>query len=351
MNILLTCAGRRNYLVQFIKDAQRRRGEVIACDSSETAPALSVADRRVVVPPMDRRDYFDVLITACRQYNVRLLISVNDLELAGLAREAPRFRAGGTIPVVASPPVIALCQDKWETYRFLRSCDIPTPNTYRSLAAAREALAYGKIKFPLLIKPRWGTSAIGVETVENDRELALAHEWGQIQLKRTLLARLTQAEPDGCFVFQEHLHGQEYGIDVVNDLDGRYVATLGRRKLAMRAGNTDRAVTVCDPRLDHVGETIGKRLGHIGSLEADVMVTEHACAVLDLNPRFGGGYAFSHLAGANLPAALIAWASREEPEAAWFEPRPGVLAAKYDGVITLDEAIPPIVTGCNGCAS
>ena len=53
--------------------------------------------------------------------------------------------------------------------------------------------------------------------------------------------------PENCFVFQERLHGQEYGIDVVNDLEGRYAYTLVRRKLVMRYGNTDRAVTVVDP--------------------------------------------------------------------------------------------------------
>src|SRR5207244_165618 len=129
-------------------------------------------------------------------------------------------------------------------------------------------------RYPLFIKPRWGVSSIGADHVENDYELTLAHEWGQIQVRRTMLARMGRADPDRSFVIQEWLQGQEYGLDVVNDLHGRHVCTFARRKLAMRAGNTDRAVTVNDPRLEQVGSAIGQRLGHIGSLDCDVMITD-----------------------------------------------------------------------------
>jgi len=337
MNILLTCAGRRNYLVHFFQNALAGRGQVIACDSSDSAPALYEADQKFIVPEMDQPDYFDVLVSICRKQKVRLLISVNDLELGGLAQRAPRFREAGTIPVIASPQTIATCQDKWATFHFLRSRDIPTPNTYSSPVDARAALSLGAIKFPLFVKPRWGTSSIGVEQVDNDRELTLAHEWGQIQLRRTILARMSQADPDFCLVIQERVDGQEYGMDVVNDLSGRHVCTLARRKLVMRFGNTDRAITVTEPRLERLGQVIGRELAHAGSLDCDVMATERGCLVLDLNPRFGGGYPFSHLAGANLPAALIAWANREEPDPSWLRARPGVLVSKYDGVVVIDK--------------
>ena len=55
--------------------------------------------------------------------------------------------------------------------------------------------------------------------------------------------------------------------------------------------------------------------------------------MLELNPRFGGGYPFSHAAGADLPAALIAWASGKEPDPRWLRIRPGVMSAKCDRLV------------------
>lgn len=332
MNILLTGVGRRNYLVQFFQQALGPRGLVLACDSSSNAPALREADRHFIVPRFEQPEYVAELLAVCKEHAVRLLCSSNDLELGALSEHAARFRAVGTIPVIASTATIAICQDKWATFHWLRWCGLDTPATYRSLADARAALGQGHAAFPLLIKPRFGSSSIGVEMIENDRELALAHEWAQVQLRRTILARWAKIDAANCLLIQQYVHGQEYGMDIVNDLNGRHVCTLARRKLVMRAGNTDRAVTVADPGLDRIGAVIGRRLGHLGGLDCDVIKTERGCSVLDLNPRFGGGYPFSHLAGANLPAALIAWASGAEPDPTWLRATPGILSARYDGV-------------------
>ena len=336
MNVLLTCAGRRNYLVRFFQEALGQRGKVIACDSSDSAPAFMEADRCFVVPPIDHAGYFDALAAICLEQKVRLLISVHDLELASLSSLAPRFRTNGTIVVVSSASVISICQDKWATFQFLKENQILTPETYRSIDDVHRALACGAIRFPLLIKPRWGTSSIGIERIENKRELNLAYEWAQIQLRRTILAKMAQAEPKDCFVFQELLEGPDYGMDMVNDLEGRHVGSYARHKLTMRAGCTDRAVTVNDPNLERLGRVISERLNHVGCLDSDLILTEKGYQVLDLNPRFGLAYPFSHIAGANLPAALLAWANGEAHDPSWLRCRSGVLSCKHDEVAIVD---------------
>jgi carbamoyl-phosphate synthase large subunit len=339
MNVLLTCGGRRTYLVRFFKEALRGRGRVLACDCASTAPALAEADVPLLVPPVAAPEYLAALLAICQRHAVRLVISVNEQELPLLAREAQRFQVLGTVPVVSAPKVIATCQDKWATFLRLRELDVPTPETCLLLDSARQALARGALAFPLLVKPRWGNSSQGVERVENERELALAYEWGQVQARRGVLARLSPAGAEDSLVIQQWHGGQEYGLDVVNDLQGGYAATLGRRKLAMQAGSTDRAVAVADPALERLGRALG-RLGHVGGLDADALATDRDYLVLDLNPRFGGGYPFSHLAGANVPAALLAWAAGEEPDPAWLRITPGVAVARYDDFAVLDGNVP-----------
>jgi carbamoyl-phosphate synthase large subunit len=298
---------------------------------------LQEADRAFVVPPMDHADYFDHLLTICQQYQVRLLLSLNDLELPLLARQRERFLDIGTIPVISSPDVVNTCFDKWATFGFLKSCGLTTPKTYPSLAEAHKALSRGEITFPLVVKPRWGTASIGIEYPDDDEELELMYRLVRKKLTRTILADVSATDPEGCILIQERLHGQEYVLDVINDLDGRYVTTFIKLKLShsMEPGGAHRVVTVENDQLERLGEKIGQRLGHVGNLDCDVFNSEGHCYLLEMNPRFGGGYPFSHTAGANLPAALIAWASGEEPDASWLRVKPGIRVAKCDRVVMI----------------
>lgn len=50
MNILFTCAGRRNYLINYFKEALNGDGKVYATDMSMTAPSLVDADVAIQVP-------------------------------------------------------------------------------------------------------------------------------------------------------------------------------------------------------------------------------------------------------------------------------------------------------------
>jgi carbamoyl-phosphate synthase large subunit len=332
MNVLLTCAGRRNYLIEYFRHALRGRGQVLAADSNPAAPAMLEADRAFAVPPIDQAGYVEELMRICLEHRARLLVPLNDLELPLLARSRARFRAVGAIPLVASPEVVDLCFDKWATVRFLEAAGLPAPATFVGLAEARAALARGALKPPLVLKPRWGSASIGIAHVEGVEELEAAYADARRQLRRSILAGPSAADPEHAILIQERARGEEYGLDIVNDLQGRHVATFVRRKLAMRAGETDSAVTVDSPALRALGASIGERLGHVGNLDCDVFLAGDDSQVLELNPRFGGGYPFSHAAGADLPAALLAWAAGETPDPAWLQPRPGVRAAKCDRI-------------------
>ncbi|NWN83866.1 MAG: ATP-grasp domain-containing protein [Halomonas sp.] len=340
MNIMLTSAGRRNYLLRYFRESLGGRGRVLAADCSGYAAALQEADAAFVVPPVDAPGYVDGLLELCLAQGVDLLLSLNDHELAILAAARERFHAQDVQVVVSRPEVISLAADKLMTARFLKETGLGTPVTYATLEEALTGLEGGEVVFPLVVKPRWGTASLGIEVVDDLDQLGLAWRYGQRRLSRLGLG--SQSRGAEGLMIQECLSGQEYGLDIVNDLKGRYRATFIKRKLAMRGGETDKAVTLSHPDLLEVGRRIGEALGHVGNLDCDLFMDGAACHVLELNPRFGGGYPFSAEAGADLPGALMAWAEGREPPVGWDAPRDGVASAKCDRLVPI---LPPHQTG------
>ena len=166
---------------------------MFACDASPDAPALQIADKGFVVPPADADNYLDVLLTICREQRVRLLIPAVEPELPLLAAHRARFLEIGTLPLVSSPEIVAICYDKLETATFLDRCGLAAPRTYVQLEAAREALSRGEITFPLVVKPRWGVSSIGLAIAEDDQELDFAFKMAEKQIARSFLAQASAA--------------------------------------------------------------------------------------------------------------------------------------------------------------
>ena len=345
MNILLTCAGRRNYLVGYFQEALNGLGRVFAADANAGASALHEADMGFVVPPAHDPRYVDALLDICSANDVGMLIPLNDLELPVLAKRREDFTAVGTLPVVSSPDVIDICFDKWGTVTFLERIGLKAPKTYLTLEDALAAVSAGEIDYPLVVKPRWGSASIGLEFPADREELEMACKLTRKRLSRSLLAEAGAADLTHSILIQEKLSGWEYGLDVVNDMEGNHECVFVKRKLAMRAGETDRAQTIKNDELEAIGAMIGRSLRHIGNLDCDVLAGENGLATLEMNPRFGGGYPFSHAAGANLPAAFIAWANGAEPNPDWLEVTPNVMASKCDRLLIHNDNTDDSVVG------
>lgn len=329
MNILFTCAGRRTYLLKYFKENLSEGDLVVATDMQLTAPALQVADVKLQVPAVYDPSYIDITLDICKKHKVNALISLNDLELPILADNKSKFEELGVKVIVSSPEVIDICFDKYKTAQWIESIGLKSPKTYIRLEDAKKALETGEISFPLFMKPRWGSGSIGLESIADMEELDIYYNLLMKKIKRTILS--TASVGDEYIMIQEKLTGNEYGLDVMNDLDGNNVGVSVKQKLAMRSGETDKAITLDLLDVKQMGEQIGKELRHIGNLDVDIMQRANGdYCVLELNPRFGGGFPFSYEAGVNLPKAIIEWIKGNKVDTSMLQPEYNRMFSKND---------------------
>ncbi|MGM9846271.1 MAG: ATP-grasp domain-containing protein [Muribaculaceae bacterium] len=336
-NILFSCAGRRAYLLQYFRRQLdiRGGGKIIATDMQSIAPALASADIVEQVPGVFHPNYIEQLLQICRRHSVDAIISLNDLELPILARNKQHFLAVGTLPIISPPNVIDVCADKVLTAQWLTDNGFKTPTTCTSLSQASTMLNSGTLHFPLVVKPRWGSGSIAVEIVHDTDELLYAFQLAKKKVMRSILEHQS-AQARDYIIIQQCIDGIEYGIDVINDLHGSNITASVKRKIAMRAGETDKAITVDNPTLRQLAQTIGQKLQHIGNLDIDVFAaTDGQYYVLEMNPRFGGGFPFSYEAGVNLPGAIIEWLQGHDAADVNLSARPDVAHAKCDHLVPI----------------
>jgi carbamoyl-phosphate synthase large subunit len=267
---------------------------------------MAAADKAIVVPGVYERGYVDAILNICKGESVDAVISLNDLELPILAEAEERFDEIGVKLIVSATTVIDICFDKWETIRFARTYGLDVPATFISGDEVLAAIQSGVLSFPLCVKPRWGSASIGIDYPESVRELEISLELLSLKISRSILSEVSRKDRDHSILIQKKLEGTEYGVDVLNDFDREPVQVFVKEKLAMRAGETDKAVLRKKPTLEQIGMTIGKNLGHIGNLDCDFVESNGTYYLLEMNPRFGGGYPFTHMAGGNYPAAIMA---------------------------------------------
>lgn len=321
MNILLTCVGRRDYLVDYFKHAVGAKGKIFGANTYSETAGMAVVDKRFIVPPFMDKSYVDVLLKICIENHVRLLIPLLDMDVVILSKAKDLFAKVGTIVVAPSPQIASLCLDKWETHLWAGQIGLNSPQTFQGILEAENAIEIGLIDFPLVVKPRMGIGSIGIEYVRDIKELREFCEI--IKTKNTR------------FIIQEKLVGTEYGIDVFNDLSGKYMASFVKEKLEMRAGETDRARTVEDALLSEVGEKIANNLCHIGNIDVDVISVGNKPYLLEINPRFGGHYPFAHAAGVDLPSALVSMASGGHVKDEWLQMTHGITSVKGNRIVVV----------------
>lgn len=333
MNLLFTCSGRRHYLLNYFKEALGNRGLVIAIDSQSTAPSFAAADLAFQVPSIYDPEYLGKLKEIIKSYQIKAVVPLNDLELPLLSRNKEELERLGARLIVSNPEFINTCSDKWETFQYLKQLKIATPKSFLKISDTLKSISKGEICFPLIVKPRWGSGSFGIEIVDNELELQLAFELLKIRLKKSFLKNMNSNNVDEAIIIQEKLIGVEYGMDVVNDLNGEFQFCFAKEKLAMRSGETDKAKTVVDEKFTEIAKKISVNSKHLGIMDVDFFLKDGIVHILELNPRFGGGYPFTHEAGGNVAEMYLEWLNDKIDVSIHNKFKTQVIFSKYDRLV------------------
>lgn len=310
-------------------------GLTIATDMQSTAPAMVDADKSFIVPSIYDTDYLNAILDIIVSNNIKAVISLNDLELPLLAANKKKIEGAGAMLIVSDQRVIDITFDKWETAKFLNEIGLKSPKTYLSIDEVLSIINKKTISYPLVIKPRWGSASIGIDFPDNEEELLQSYNLQRLRLRKTILKEASQSDFLHAILIQEKMDGKEYGMDILNDFEGKYIGTFVREKMSMRAGETDKAISVIDERFEKLGRIISENLRHIGNLDCDVFECNDELFVLELNPRFGGGYPFSHEAGVNTPAIYIEWLKGNNNIHQFINYQAGIKYSKCDRLIRI----------------
>lgn len=280
MNILILSAGTRNKIVQYFRKEQKGKGLVIATDCSDIAPAIYDADKYHIVPRMSAPGYLDVILDICKKEKVDGVLSLIDPELSLLAEHMEKFKAVGTTVIGSSYDLCEMALDKMQMFRWLVEHGYKCAKSYIDKKAFYADIEAGKIDFPVFVKPSRGSASIAISKVYDKEtlELLLSH--------------------DENLMIQEFLDGQEIGADVYIDMiSGEVVSIFTKKKLKMRAGETDKAVSFKDEKLFLLIERFVKEAGFRAQIDIDIFEVNGEYFISEVNPRFGGGYPHAYESG------------------------------------------------------
>ncbi len=282
MNILLLSVGTRNKIVQYFKKELNGKGSVIATDMTELAPAIYEADKYYTVPRITDPKYIDIIIDICQQEKVSAILSLIDPELSLLAQNEKKFEKIGVKVIGSSYDLCEMALDKMQMFEWLKSHNYNCAKSYVDKNTFYEDLEKGEIDFPVFVKPVRGSASIAINKV-GDKE-TLEQLW---------------SHHDNLMI-QEFLKGQEIGADCYIDIiSEELVSVFTKRKILMRAGETDKAVSFKDQKLFELLERFVKDSGWKGQIDIDIFDIDGEYYISEVNPRFGGGYPHAYECGCN----------------------------------------------------
>jgi carbamoyl-phosphate synthase large subunit len=273
MRILLVNPGRKDYIINFFLNIKKKYNlQIYLIDADKFVPSFKVSNKtnNYISPKVNDKKKFKIFLRKfISEKKIDVVFPLSEWELELLAEEKNFYKKKNVEIVISNLKIMKICKNK-----VLMSKELLQNNFF-----SPEIIKFSEIhkKLPVIKKKISGSGS---------KSQSLIFEKWQIPKK-------LQKE----FFFQKYLKDEEYGIDILNDLNGNYVHHCCRKKILIRSGDTDKAIIVQRKVFKDFAKKLSSFLKHVGIIDVDLIYKNNKIFILDINLRIGGGYPFTHLYG------------------------------------------------------
>lgn len=285
-NILITAAGRRVELVKLFQKALTKfipSGKVFASDANPLlSAACAIADGVLHSPLVSDPDYIDTILGFCLKSGIKIVVPTTDRDLLKLSVSREIFLEHGITIIISDPELVDICNDKRKTSEFCVKYNIKYPQILNS----------EKLTYPCFCKPFDGSGGKRAFPIFEANDLT------------------KKIKSDPKMMFMEYIPPsyKEYTCDAYFSQSGHLKCLVPRERLEVRGGEVSKAIT----RRNYIYYGLVKKFNKISGFRGCLTIQCFGCeetgdiVLLEINPRFGGGFPLSAAAGANYCEWLIA---------------------------------------------
>lgn len=253
------------------------------CDLFEQAPLAR-----------DEEKYIGFLLRVAGENSADAIMPLTDLEIDVVNRHRERISEAGVRLLIPSPEVLSVARDKFELSRCFEGCGVVrVPRTEATWLVGKETTS---LSLPCVAKPRDGRSSEGLVRARTSAE------WDDIWTRKD-------------YIIQEHIEGPVFTVDYVRDAEGNDFAVAREELIRTKNGAGTTVRITSDPVFREMTSYVGRKLGIIGCVNMEFIYDGRDYFLIDINPRFSAGVAFTALAGYDMvKAAMEAWSGAGIPE-------------------------------------
>jgi carbamoyl-phosphate synthase large subunit len=256
---------------------------VVALDSSPLGAGMYTTGTAYTIPMARSFDFVNRVLEICSAEGVDIFFPGLDPELAVVSDAVDEFLAAGVYPVVSSPEVVAIADNKYRTYTALRAGGIPVPYTVDMADYPADAILPA---YPFILKRREGGCSADVYAIRSRAEL--------------------DAIDNLCdFVAQEYIDGADYTCGSVT-LDDKCQGVIVMRR-TLRHGDTHKCFSVRDEGIEACVRDVMELIKPHGPCNVQLRVRDGVPYVFEINARCSGTTAARALCGFNEPLMIADW--------------------------------------------
>jgi carbamoyl-phosphate synthase large subunit len=316
--ILITAVGGglSSQAIRCLQDSSRHQISVVGVDVRPDAAGRHVADAFYTVPHGGDVGYVKAILDIVAREKVDLVLPWSDEEALAMAARREDIERGGCRLACAPLDMLRRLSDKDETFKLLKSHEIPVPAWRRAenTAELEEAVAAFESSGEFTLKPAQSRGNRDIYVIRPDMKTVTTTPSGrELHMDAATFRRdyFGQLLPRMPFLVMERLVPPAYDIDILSRA-GEALRVVPRQRINAEGMPFHGNIVVNSAALIDLGRRVAAAASLSWLYDVDVMTSKDGQpVVIEVNPRPSGSLVASIAAGVPLLDDLVSFAKGE----------------------------------------